>query len=270
HSSKKLSEHVDEFNKLIGDLANIDFDIDDEDQALMLLTSLPSSYDNFMETLLYGRESLTLEDVLNKKKSTGFVKKNVGQGFGMHSEGYDNGDLLMTMSEERFLEWIMDSGCSFHMTPRRDFLFDFKEFNGDTFCLVIIEHVPSGGQGRNLISLVTLDREGYTDESGEPSVGIQENKSLAQVWHKRLGHISEAGLHKLERKDVSGTKAHNRWSYRLCPCGSLGPSRVESMSGCRYFLLIVDDYLRRVWVHFLRHGNEAFSKFKEWKQLVEN
>ncbi|GKE59638.1 retrotransposon protein, putative, ty1-copia subclass, partial [Tanacetum coccineum] len=42
------------------------------------------------------------------------------------------------------------------------------------------------------------------------------------------------------------------------------------MSGCRYFLLIVDDYSRRVWVHFLRHKNEAFSKFKEWKQLVEN
>nr|GEW92758.1 protein SEH1 [Tanacetum cinerariifolium] len=32
-----------------------DVDIDDEDQALMLLTSLPPSYDNFVETLLYGR-----------------------------------------------------------------------------------------------------------------------------------------------------------------------------------------------------------------------
>ncbi|GKB73282.1 retrotransposon protein, putative, ty1-copia subclass [Tanacetum coccineum] len=47
-----------------------------------------------------------------------------------------------------------------------------------------------------------------------------------------------------------------------------GPSRVESMSGCRYFLSIVDDYSRRVY--FLRHKNETFSKFKEWKQLVEN
>ncbi|GJY59129.1 retrovirus-related pol polyprotein from transposon TNT 1-94 [Tanacetum coccineum] len=146
-TSKKLSEHIDEFNKLVGDLANIDVEIDDEDQALMLLMSLPSSYDNFMETLLYGRESLTLEDALfilnsrndhlkkncpkrNKKKSTGFVKKNAGQGSSMHSEGYDNGDLLMAVSDERFLEWIMDSDGSFHMTPRRDFLFDFKEFNG--------------------------------------------------------------------------------------------------------------------------------------------
>nr|GEU36952.1 retrovirus-related Pol polyprotein from transposon TNT 1-94 [Tanacetum cinerariifolium] len=59
HSGKKLSKHIDEFNKLIDDLANIDVDIDDEDQALMLLTSLPSSYDKFVETLLCGRESLT-------------------------------------------------------------------------------------------------------------------------------------------------------------------------------------------------------------------
>ncbi|GJS82562.1 retrovirus-related pol polyprotein from transposon TNT 1-94 [Tanacetum coccineum] len=68
-SGKKLSKHIDEFNKLVGDLANIDVEIDDEDQALMLLTSLPSLYDNFVETLLYRRESLTLEDVLSSFNS---------------------------------------------------------------------------------------------------------------------------------------------------------------------------------------------------------
>ncbi|GJR41244.1 hypothetical protein Tco_1216928 [Tanacetum coccineum] len=71
----------------------------------------------------------------NKKKSTSFVKKNAGQGFVMHFEGYENGDLLMAVSEEMFLEWIMNSGGSYHMTPRWDFLFDFKEFNGGTVLL---------------------------------------------------------------------------------------------------------------------------------------
>ncbi|GJV24694.1 retrovirus-related pol polyprotein from transposon TNT 1-94 [Tanacetum coccineum] len=308
----------------------------------MLLTSLPSSYDNFVETLLYGRESLTLEDVLsslnsrelkkrtdakddgdglyvrrrsdhrdnqnqlkkdcpkrNKKKSTGFVKKNAGQGSGMHSEGYDNGDLLMAVSEERFLEWIMDSGGSFHMTPRRDFLFDFKEFNGGTvllgnnracaikgtgkvrvqmkdgssFVLENVRYIPE--LKRNLISLGTLDREGYTVKlqngrvkviKGEASVGIQEKESLAQVWHKRMGHISEAGLHKLERRDVLGNNGLGKLEF--CENCVLGKSTM--MSGCRYFLSIVDDYSMRVWVNFLRHKNEAFSKFKELKQLVEN
>ncbi|GJT61752.1 hypothetical protein Tco_1005285 [Tanacetum coccineum] len=46
------------------DLAAIDTAISDEDQALLLLTYLPSSYDNFMKTLLYSRDTLKLEDVL--------------------------------------------------------------------------------------------------------------------------------------------------------------------------------------------------------------
>ncbi|GJX82833.1 retrovirus-related pol polyprotein from transposon TNT 1-94 [Tanacetum coccineum] len=270
--SKKLSEHIDEFNKLIGDLTNIDVDIDDEDQALMLLTSLPSSYDNFVETLLYGRESLSLEDVLsslnsrelkkrtdakadgdglyvrgrsdhqdcpkrNKKKSTGFVKKNVGQGYGLHSEGYDNGDLLMAVSEETFLERIMDFGGSFHMMPRRDFLFDFKEFNGGTVLLddnracaikgTRKDYTVKWQNGRVKMikgSLMVLSRtikgncvyslDGST-ESGEASVGIQENESLAHVWHKRLGHISEAGLHELEKREVLGNKGLGRKLKKL-------------------------------------------------------
>ncbi|GJT30755.1 retrovirus-related pol polyprotein from transposon TNT 1-94 [Tanacetum coccineum] len=376
HSGKKLSEHIDEFNKLIGDLANIDVDIDDENQALMLLTSLPSLYDNFGETLLYGRELLTLKDVFsslnsrelkkrtaakdygdglyvrgrsdhrgnqgrgslrskskgkgtykvkgyicysedhlkkdcpkrNKKKSTGFVKNNAGQDSGMDSEGYVNGDLLMAVSEERFLEWIMDFGGSYHMTPRRDFLFDCKEFNGGTALLGDNRACAIGTKkngrvkvikGSLMVLLGTMkgncvySLDGWA-ESGEASVGIKEKESLAQVWHKRLGHISEAGLHELEKREVLGYKGLGKLEFcENCVLGKStrvsfgrgqhtiegvidvhadlwGPSRVESMSGCRYFLSIVDDYSRRVSVHFLRHKNEAFNMFKEWKQLVEN
>nr|GEZ43103.1 hypothetical protein [Tanacetum cinerariifolium] len=108
----------------------------------------------------------------------------------MHSEGYDNGDLLMAVSKEMFLKWIMDAGGLYHMTRRRNFLFDFKEFNvvllGDNRACAI------RGTGKT--------------ESGEASVGIQKKESLAQVWHKRLGHISEAGLHELERREVMGNK----------------------------------------------------------------
>ncbi|GJW85209.1 hypothetical protein Tco_0158354 [Tanacetum coccineum] len=60
----KLVDHIYEFNKFILDLTNIDIEIEDEDQALMLLASLTSSYKNVMETLLYGRGSLTMEDLL--------------------------------------------------------------------------------------------------------------------------------------------------------------------------------------------------------------
>ncbi|GJT86634.1 putative reverse transcriptase domain-containing protein [Tanacetum coccineum] len=61
---KSQSEHIDEFHKLVGELVAIDTAISDEDHALLLLTYLPSSYDNFimpprMTTRSAGRATAT-------------------------------------------------------------------------------------------------------------------------------------------------------------------------------------------------------------------
>ena len=48
-----------------------------------------------------------------------------------------------------------------------------------------------------------------------------------------------------------------------------GPSRVPSLGGTRYFLTLIDDYSRKVWIYFLKNKSETFLKFKEWKILVE-
>nr|GEV80959.1 retrovirus-related Pol polyprotein from transposon TNT 1-94 [Tanacetum cinerariifolium] len=62
---QKIFEHIDEFNKIALDLANIEVKFEDEDLALLLLTSLPESYGYFVDTLLYGRKALTLKDVMS-------------------------------------------------------------------------------------------------------------------------------------------------------------------------------------------------------------
>nr|GFA21069.1 retrovirus-related Pol polyprotein from transposon TNT 1-94 [Tanacetum cinerariifolium] len=70
-AGRKISEHIDEFNKIVLDLTNTEVKLEDEDLALLLLTSLPASYEHFVDTLFYEREALTLEDVmttLNSKK----------------------------------------------------------------------------------------------------------------------------------------------------------------------------------------------------------
>ncbi|GKF14194.1 hypothetical protein Tco_0055656 [Tanacetum coccineum] len=54
-AGRKISEHIDEFNKIVFDIANIEVKFEDEDLALLLLTSLPASYEHFVDTLLYGR-----------------------------------------------------------------------------------------------------------------------------------------------------------------------------------------------------------------------
>ncbi|GJZ03033.1 retrovirus-related pol polyprotein from transposon TNT 1-94 [Tanacetum coccineum] len=101
--------------------------------------------------------------------------------------------------------------------------------------------------------------------AGELNASIEEKDNLAQVWHKRLGHISES--HRVS----FGVGMHTTQGVIEYVHSDLwGPSQVESLGGKRYFLSIVDDYSRMVWVYILRFKHEAFGKFKEWKQLVEN
>ncbi|GJT34503.1 hypothetical protein Tco_0924922 [Tanacetum coccineum] len=138
HLGKSQFEHIDEFYKLEGDLAAIDTTISDEDQTLLLLTSLPSSYDNFMETLLYGRDTLKLEDgeiwsercvvkVIGKKQQT--------QASGSGADAYDIANVMMAMSVEELLNWIMDSGGSYYITYRRDYFVNFEEYDGGNILL---------------------------------------------------------------------------------------------------------------------------------------
>lgn len=61
---KSILKQVDEFNKLIDDLENIEVQFTEEDKALILLSSLPKSFENFKDTLLFGsRQTITLEEV---------------------------------------------------------------------------------------------------------------------------------------------------------------------------------------------------------------
>lgn len=74
HSKKKLFlhklqeggnllEYISDFKEIISNLASMEVKYDDEDLGLILLCSLPSSYSNFRDTILYSHDTLTLNDV---------------------------------------------------------------------------------------------------------------------------------------------------------------------------------------------------------------
>ena len=59
-SSKSLEENLDHFNVTTVGLANIDEVISKENQAIILLNSLPESYRDLRTAIEYGRTSLTI------------------------------------------------------------------------------------------------------------------------------------------------------------------------------------------------------------------
>ncbi|GKC79430.1 hypothetical protein Tco_1130204, partial [Tanacetum coccineum] len=167
---RKISDHIDEFNKIVLDLANIE--------------------------LLYGREALTLEDVmatLNSKEIKKRTKEKRGDGEGLYSEDhlkrncsknnhkkstdyvkkdeqpsssgstYDDSEVMMVMSPQALLDWIMESGCSYHMTPRLDILFDFLECDGGSVQL---------GDNNECKIRGTLEKEGFTVKLQSSKVNV--------------------------------------------------------------------------------------------------
>jgi len=48
-----------------------------------------------------------------------------------------------------------------------------------------------------------------------------------------------------------------------------GPFSVASIAKHRYYVIFVDDYSRRCWIFFMQKKRETYSKFCEFKALVE-
>ena len=58
-----LSSHIDELNKLITDLLNLDETFKDEHKAMLLIGSLPDELDHLCITITYGKDKVSFEEV---------------------------------------------------------------------------------------------------------------------------------------------------------------------------------------------------------------
>ncbi|KAK2989934.1 hypothetical protein RJ640_013858 [Escallonia rubra] len=85
-----LADHISEFNRLVYQLSSIDVKLEEEDQAILLLSSLPKSYQTLKTTLLIGKETLLVDDVMSALMDSSRVNGNSsnskGEGLVVRSE----------------------------------------------------------------------------------------------------------------------------------------------------------------------------------------
>ncbi|KAL5768388.1 hypothetical protein ACOSP7_014940 [Xanthoceras sorbifolium] len=62
----KISDHLSDLNGIVSELESIGVEIEDEDKALRLILSLPSSYEHMKPILVYGKETLNFAEVTGK------------------------------------------------------------------------------------------------------------------------------------------------------------------------------------------------------------
>jgi len=66
--------YLNVFNRILSDLLTLEVKLE-EDKALLLLTSLPSSYDHLATTIMHSKENIELADVRKMLQNNELMKK---------------------------------------------------------------------------------------------------------------------------------------------------------------------------------------------------
>ncbi|GJZ06205.1 hypothetical protein Tco_0539998 [Tanacetum coccineum] len=202
HPGQSLSEHINEFHKLVGDLAVIDTAISDEDHTLLLLTYLPLSYDNFVETLLYGRDTLKLEDVLATLNSRELQKM-------MEAKGDDGEGLYVRRrSGQRDMEHDTYSFVKNedHVSGSRTDGYDSADYAGGNILLGDGKECRVRGTElrRNLILLGILDKEGFTVNMQSGKIKVIKGSLVVLSGTRRANCVYTLDGQTVTRKTLKG------------------------------------------------------------------
>nr|GFA16195.1 retrovirus-related Pol polyprotein from transposon TNT 1-94 [Tanacetum cinerariifolium] len=141
--------------------------------------------------------------------------------------------------------FIFDSGCSKHMTGNLKLLVNFVEkFLGTVkFRNDQIAHIL--GYGDLVQGAVTIKKNDIV--VGLPKLKFIKDHLCSSC---ELGNAKQKSFH--TKLTPSSKRRLQLLHMNLC-----GPMRVASINGKRYVLVIVDDYSRYTWTHFLRSKDET-------------
>ncbi|CAI7729180.1 unnamed protein product [Closterium sp. NIES-53] len=172
--------------------------------------------------------------------------------------------------------WVIDSGCTSHMTPREDLLDEVKPPGKIKFVAA-----ASGA----LLPMIGVGNAKASSGNGDADW---------ETWHERLCNINIPMLQKIVKdgslkglevkgvaKEIGSCPTCLETKFTKFPFSSstgpakaplalvhmdvVGPTRAPSLSGSCYFLTIVDDHTRAVWVYPLKtKGEVAAAVLKEW------
>ena len=127
---------------------------------------------------------------------------------------------------------------------------------------------------------------------------VEKNDEEAWLWHRRMCHQSAHTLHgMLKGNHAIGLPRSSKFEHKCSCCVAgkharalfpkatefraskplelvyadlCGPITPSTIRGGKYFLLIVDDFSRLMWVEILKNKSEAFGAFQKLKTLEES
>nr|GEX22944.1 retrovirus-related Pol polyprotein from transposon TNT 1-94 [Tanacetum cinerariifolium] len=152
----------------------------------------------------------------------------------------------------------------------------------------------TGSRGTDLYSITLQD----TNSPNPICLMAKATSSQAWLWHRRLSHLNFDTINLLSKNDIVvgllklkfvkdhlcsscelGKAKRKSFHTKITPSSKrrlqllhidlCGPMRVASFNGKRYVLVIVDDYSRYTWTHFLRSKDETSKVLINFLRLVQ-
>jgi hypothetical protein len=153
------------------------------------------------------------------------------------------------------------------------------------------------GETLNEAIIIRSEENGLYKLKGHPETAMTDAiEKSCELWHRRLAHINYKALPyickvvtglpelKVDQEGIcngcaQGKNIKNPFPKRdnkaegaleLIHSDVCGPMQTSSISGYVYYVSFIDDYSCKTWIYFLKSKDEVFSKFKEFKALIEN
>ncbi|GJP30435.1 hypothetical protein CLOM_g1606 [Closterium sp. NIES-68] len=204
--------------------------------------------------------------------------------------------------------WVIDSGSSWHMTPRVDLLDEIQPAPIATVTSATGAKAKVMGMGRamfvgadgELIPVLPWPKgnepaaaaavEGAMDDEDHEecdegliaaagaSAAVKASATSGQAswetWHRRLAHVAVSTLEVMAREQsVQGLRLVDgsaKAPLEVVHMDLVGPMRTEGIGGALYFLTLVDDWSRFTWARPLSKKSDAAAAIKEdWLPMVE-
>ena len=72
------------------------------------------------------------------------------------------------------------------------------------------------------------------------------------------------------KKTFPSSKRKEKGILEIIHFDVCSPMSSSSLSGYVYYVSFINDFSRKTWIYFMKNKDEVFSKFKEFKALIEN
>nr|GEX14298.1 retrovirus-related Pol polyprotein from transposon TNT 1-94 [Tanacetum cinerariifolium] len=165
-----------------------------------------------------------------------------------------------TLNLVEIVLFIVDSGCSKHITGNLKLLINFVakflgtvKFGNDQIVPILGygdlgNDLLTGSRGIDLYSITLQD----TTFSNPICLMAQATSSQAWLWHRRLFHLNFDTINLLLKNDIVA-----------------GLPKIKFVKDHLCSSLIVDDYSRYIWTHFLRSKDETPEVLIDFLRLVQ-